>query len=76
MSTPTAALTRKIDRRPELRDRIRLDYQYLPGLALTLAQGRRLWSLEASTCRQLLDDLVADGFLRIAEDSRYRRVMA
>ena len=51
--------------------RIRRDFGLLPGLALTLPQARRLWALPDSECRELLDALVADGFLRVRPDARY-----
>ena len=53
--------------------RMRRDYRVLPGLALTLAQARRLWALHENACRELLDALVAEGFLRVRSDSRYVR---
>lgn len=51
--------------------RIRRDFGLLPGLALTLPQVRRLWGLPDTECRELLDALVADGFLRVRPDARY-----
>jgi hypothetical protein len=74
MATMATVLVRpRPDRRPEIVDRIRLEYQQLPGLALTATQAQRLWHIEATTCRHLLDLLVADGYLREGEDARYRR---
>ena len=74
-SNRTTVLKPKHDRRPLLLDRIRQEYTHLPGLILTPAQARRLWSLESSTCLQLLDGLVTDGFLTVSE-SRYARPSA
>jgi hypothetical protein len=51
--------------------RIRRDFGLLPGLALTLPQARRLWALQDAECRELLDALVAEGFLRMRSDARY-----
>jgi len=51
--------------------RIRRDFGLLPGLALTLPQARRLWALEERACRDMLDALVAEGFLRVRSDARY-----
>ena len=53
--------------------RMRRDFGVLPGLTLTLAQARRLWALHESACRELLDALVAEGFLWVRSDSRYAR---
>jgi hypothetical protein len=44
--------------------RIRGEYTEMPGLTLTIAQASRLWRLEASVCQDLLDRLVAEGFLK------------
>ena len=55
----------------EITRRIRRDFGLLPGLALTVPQARRLWALPDSECRELLDALVADGFLRVRPDARY-----
>ena len=44
--------------------RIRAEYMELPGMVLTEAQVKRLWGLDAGTCRTLLDELVRSGFLR------------
>jgi hypothetical protein len=46
-----------------LLDRIRGEYREMPGLRLTLAQACRLWHVDHTTCRALLDRLVAEHFL-------------
>lgn len=48
--------------------RIRREFQDHPGIALTLPQARRLWSLDESTGAQALDALTAEGFLRRIDD--------
>jgi hypothetical protein len=53
--------------------RIRRDFAVLPGLALTFGQARRLWALPEDACQELLDALVAEGFLWVRSDSRYVR---
>jgi hypothetical protein len=68
--------TDAIDERAEgchrdVTSRIRRDFRLLPGLALTLPQARRLWMLPESACRELLDALVAEGFLSVRSDGRY-----
>jgi hypothetical protein len=45
-------------------DRIRSDFNELPGLELTIGQGVRLWNLGADDCRNVLDALVDAGFLQ------------
>jgi hypothetical protein len=44
--------------------RIRSEYTEMPGMHLTLRQACRLWHLEGALCATLLEDLVADRFLR------------
>ena len=45
-------------------DRIRRDFNEMPGLELTLGQAGRLWNLGADDCRHVLDALVDAGVLR------------
>lgn len=44
-------------------DRVRAEFMEMPGLQLTDQQAQRLWSLDAVTCRQILESLVEVGFL-------------
>jgi hypothetical protein len=60
------------DRR--LMDRIRAEFEELPGLSITCEQARRLFGLggdEPSLCRTLLDALVRDGSLERTKDRQY-----
>jgi hypothetical protein len=43
--------------------RIRLEYESLPGLKLSIDQARRLWSADPETCGAALEALIAEGFL-------------
>ena len=65
---PTAQSNeRALSRKPSLTDLVRIiraEYIEMPGLHLTRTQARRLWNLEPGTCDELLDGLVAAGFLR------------
>jgi len=45
-------------------DRIRRDFNEMPGLELTLGQAGRLWNMGADDCRHVLDALVDGGVLR------------
>jgi hypothetical protein len=49
------------------------EFLEMPGLTLTLRQAQRLWTLDESICRQLLDSLVAIGFLRCSPKGVYAR---
>ena len=44
--------------------RVSAEFIEMPGLQLTFEQAARLWGLEPNVCRQVIDDLVACGFLR------------
>jgi hypothetical protein len=53
--------------------RIRIEFNELPGLRLTLAQARRLCDVDVGTCAGALDDLLRQGFLlRMADGSFVR----
>jgi hypothetical protein len=45
----------------------------MPGLSLTVPQAQRLWGLEDSTCRTLLEHLVEARFLRRTPHGRFIR---
>ena len=47
-----------------LLNRVRGEYQEMPGLTLTLAQAQRLWGLDQHQCDGILCALVDVGFLR------------
>jgi hypothetical protein len=51
--------------------RIRGEYCEMPGLRLTVAQGCRLWQLDASTCEALLEQLVREAFLYKTPNGAY-----
>jgi hypothetical protein len=52
---------------------IRAEYAEFPGLHLTREQVRRLWSLDETTCEQVLEILETDGFLRQTKSGRWVR---
>ena len=45
----------------------------MPGLALTLTEAARFWTLPADTCRAVVVALVASGFLVETPDGTFRR---
>ena len=55
------------------RDVVGAEYDSLSELSLTLAQAQRLWSLDAETCRWVLDSFVESGYLAVTRDGQYRR---
>ena len=54
-------------------ERVRGEFREMPGLTLTIAQARRLWSLDPSTCSEVLSQLVAAGFLSRRDDGTFCR---
>jgi hypothetical protein len=54
-------------------DRIKSEYREMPGLHLTFEQMLRLWRLDRSTCRTLVEKLVDAQFLTTTHDGRYVR---
>jgi hypothetical protein len=52
---------------------IRAEYQEIPGLCLTRKQAQRLWNLDSATCDTLLQEMVAEHFLRVTPTDRYVR---
>ena len=51
--------------------RVRGEYSEMPGLQLTCAQACRLWDMHVSTCKQLLEQLVQEGFLCKTDKGAY-----
>jgi hypothetical protein len=52
-------------------DRIRIEYQTMPGLKLTKEQACRLWGADAETCSAALQALIDQGFLHRTGADRY-----
>jgi len=48
--------------------RIRREFQDHPGIALTLPQARRLWSLDETAGTEAFEALTAEGFLHCVND--------
>jgi hypothetical protein len=57
----------------ELAVRVRGEYREMPGLALTVQQAQRLWSLDQPTCERVFEELVLARFLRRTAAGRYVR---
>jgi len=54
-------------------ERIRAEYQEMPGLRLTPDQVARLCGVERAACEQLLEALVDTRYLERSRDGRYTR---
>jgi hypothetical protein len=55
---------------------IQTEFDEMPGLALTVEQARRLWTLEPCTCTAALHRLVEAGYLTLSDDGHYVRPTA
>lgn len=60
------------DSKAEWLQRIRAEFNEMPGMCVTLRQASRLWHLNEATCRSLLDTLLEAGFLRLTASGAYR----
>lgn len=71
MSLPTLTLVPSPDRHVNVISTMRREFTMWPRLRLTLAQACRLWSLETTTCRELLSRLVDEGAVAQRPDGAY-----
>ena len=51
--------------------RIRAEYDEMPGLRVTFSQACRLWQLDDTTCRAVLEQLVVERFLYCTPGGAY-----
>jgi len=54
-------------------ERIRGEFNEMPGMQLTEAQAARLWGVEPSACRNVVEFLVSAAFLRRTPSGRIAR---
>ena len=54
-------------------DRVRGEFNEMPGLRLTPAQAARLWGMERHTSERILDGLALAGFLLKNKEGAYLR---
>ena len=48
-----------------LLERVRSEFNEMPGLRLTVRQAARLWGLDPVVCQWVIDTLVGTAFLRL-----------
>ena len=72
-ASATSGFIIQADRKAMIAERVRGEYREMPGLALTLAQAGRLWSLDAPTCTEVLTQLVETGYLSLRSDGAFCR---
>ena len=54
-------------------DRLRSEYEEMPGLSLTLDQAARLFGLDRVATEGILNRLLREGFLRRTEGGQFIR---
>ena len=47
-----------------LTERVRGEFNEMPGLQLTMAQAAKLWGMDQKACRTVIEALVDSAFLR------------
>jgi len=57
----------------QVMQRVRREYEELPGLRLTRWQAQRLWRLDPNECEIVLTSLVRATFLREDRDGTFLR---
>jgi hypothetical protein len=70
----TLLSTRDLAPDDALLNRIRGEFLEMPGLCLTRDQAQRLCGVERTLCQQVLDGLVAMGFLYVKPNGMYARL--
>jgi hypothetical protein len=55
----------------EVLDRVRAEYDEMPGLRLTLQQAARFWQMERTVCEAALDTLVQQRCLNRTIEGAY-----
>ena len=53
--------------------RVRGEFIEMPGLQLTMAQAARLWGLDITACRNVVEVLVESAFLRWTDGGKIVR---
>ena len=59
------------DSRVQLRNRVRLEFDEMPGMILTVAQAARLFGIRRDVCVRVLGELIAEGLISERNCDRY-----
>jgi hypothetical protein len=57
----------------KLAQRIKEEFEEVPGLQISVSEASRFWGLDETTCEWVLARLLAAGFLATSVDQRYRK---
>ena len=60
----------------KLVQRIREEFEHIPGLRLTLDEASSFLALDQATCRRVFADLSHEGFLARGVDGRFQQPAA
>jgi hypothetical protein len=58
--------------RRQLLNRVRSEFEEMPGMSLTIGQASRLFHVPPDICARLFSDLIEAGVLILKIDGRYR----
>lgn len=64
---------RNLAMREQLIQRVRNEFEEMPGLRLTLGQARLLFDLDADCCERVLSALLQTGFLTRTRNEQFGR---
>ena len=64
---------RNATERDALVERVRGEFQEIPGLSVTLAQASRLFGISQEICERVLSSLVNEGCVHLTVNGYYRR---
>jgi Fic family protein len=57
---------------PKVVQQIREEFEDKPGLRVNVLEASRFWGLDERTCRSVLNELAASGFLAQGADRRFQ----
>jgi hypothetical protein len=57
-------------------DRVRAEFEEMPGMTLTMLQASRLFGLETDECRVIVEKLVKSSYLRWTQTGSVTRAIS
>jgi hypothetical protein len=57
----------------KLAQRIREEFEELPGLRLTVVEAAKFWAIDEAVCESILSQLETAGFLARSTDNRFEK---
>lgn len=57
-------------------DRVRAEFEEMPGMTLTMPQASRLFGLDTDMCRAIVDRLVRASYLRWTQTGAVTRAVS